>query len=352
MLNLYLKPTEVNSFNKRFLVDLLKPLFSVKILEKYGINKEYLTIVKKPVDSDFYIIPFSWNYYCKFNKKTQAIDIIKESAKFNKKVIIWVSGDYFIKLPQYDNILAMYHSLYRSRTHGDKISLPSIINDPLKSMRLDSIQIRSNTEIPSVGFCSQIDRSLFITIIKIVRNCWYNILFFLRLSSVYSGPKYPPTTLRKNILDNIEKNELINSIIIRRNKYKGGKVKDLTYQNRVKEEYYQNICKTDYTICIRGTGNFSTRFYETLALGRIPIFVNTDCILPFEYKINWKEHVVWVEENERSEMGKKISDFHNCLNNKTFHQLQLNNRLLWENHFSFSGFINKFVSHLNQQLNS
>ena len=120
----------------------------------------------------------------------------------------------------------------------------------------------------------------------------------------------------------------------------------------MKKEYFQNICETDYTLGIRGTGNFSTRFYETLALGRIPIFVNTDCILPFEKEINWKEHVVWVEENELSEIDKKISDFHNSLDKVNFKQLQLKNRLLWEKYFSFPGFINKLVLHLNKKLNS
>ena len=352
MLNLYYKPIEVNSFNRKYLVDLLKPQLPVKNLGKYGIYKEYLTIVNKPEESDFYILPFSWDYYSKFKKKPQAIDVIKESAILNKKIIIWVSGDYFIKLPKHNNILAMYNSPYQSMKHENIISLPSVINDPLIFIKIDNINHISFADKPSVGFCGQVDKSPIITIIKIIRNCWFNILFFSGLSHLYSGPILPATILRKNILDYIEKSDLINSIIIRRIKYKGGKINDITFQDRVKKEYYQNICETEYTLCIRGTGNFSTRFYETLALGRIPIFVNTDCILPFEKEINWKEHVVWVEENELAEIDKKISDFHNSLDKVNFKQLQLKNRLLWEKYFSFPGFINKLVLHLNKKLNS
>ena len=352
MLNLYYKPIEINSFNRKYLVDLLKPQFPVKNLGKYGIYKEYLTIVNKPEESDSYILPFSWDYYSKFKKKPQAIDVIKESAILNKKIIIWVSGDYFIKLPKYDNILAMYNSLYGSMTHDNIISLPSIINDPLIFIKLDNLDLRSYADIPSVGFCGQVDRNYSFTLLKIIRNSWHLVLFYSGLSNLYSGPIFPATTLRKNILAYIEKSDLINSIIIRRIKYKGGKIKDLTYQNRVKKEFFQNICETDYTLGIRGTGNFSTRFYETLALGRIPIFVNTDCILPFEDEINWKEHLVWVEENELAGIDKKISDFHNSLDKVNFKQLQLKNRLLWEKYFSFPGFINKLVLHLNKKLNS
>ena len=153
-------------------------------------------------------------------------------------------------------------------------------------------------------------------------------------------------------MDILEKSELIHSLIIRRNKYKGGKTNNQKYQKRVKKEFYQNICNTLYTLCIRGTGNFSTRFFETLALGRIPVFVNTDCILPFENEINWKEHIVWVEKNDLTEIGEKISDFHNGLDKDDFIQLQIKNRLLWEKYFSFPGFINKLVHHLNKKLKS
>ena len=30
-----------------------------------------------------------------------------------------------------------------------------------------------------------------------------------------------------------------------------------------------------YILCVRGAGNYSARFYEALALGRIPVLVNT-----------------------------------------------------------------------------
>ena len=107
---------------------------------------------------------------------------------------------------------------------------------------------------------------------------------------------------------------------------------------------------TDYTLCVRGTGNFSARMYETLALGRIPIFVNTDCILPFNNKIDWDKHVVWVEYNEISEITEKVLLFHNSFNEKTFTKLQKKNRMLWEKYFKFSGFFQEMVLSIKKEL--
>ena len=115
---------------------------------------------------------------------------------------------------------------------------------------------------------------------------------------------------------------------------------------RVRKEFYKNIENTDYTLCIRGTGNFSARFYETLALGRIPIFINTDCMLPFNDVIDWKKHVIWIEQREISEIATKIRNFHNGLTQDSFISLQIKNRKLWEEYFSFPGFIKNLTSHL------
>ena len=101
---------------------------------------------------------------------------------------------------------------------------------------------------------------------------------------------------------------------------------------------------------MRGTGNFSARLYETLAMGRIPIFINTDCILPFENVINWRNHVVWIEYDEVEQISDKIIEFHRSLSSMSFTKLQQDNRSLWEEYFKFSGFYNQFVNLL-QKLN-
>ena len=71
--------------------------------------------------------------------------------------------------------------------------------------------------------------------------------------------------------------------------------------------FFQNISDTDYTICIRGTGNFSQRLYEVLAFGRIPIFIDTDSILPYDEIINWRDYCVWVKPDELGVVTRKES---------------------------------------------
>ena len=85
-------------------------------------------------------------------------------------------------------------------------------------------------------------------------------------------------------------------------------------------------------------GEFSYRLYEILAAGRIPIFVNTRCVLPFEDEIVWRQHCVWIEENQISRAGEILAEFHSGLSAERFGAIQGANRRLWESRLSAIGF--------------
>jgi len=74
-------------------------------------------------------------------------------------------------------------------------------------------------------------------------------------------------------------------------------------------------------------------------MGRIPVFVNTDCKLPFADEVNWKGHVVWVEADEIHNIGTIVSEFHKTLSEDNFIKLQQRNRRLWENKLQLKGLL-------------
>ena len=74
-------------------------------------------------------------------------------------------------------------------------------------------------------------------------------------------------------------------------------------------------------------------------MGKIPIFVNTDCLLPLEHEIDWKKHTVWVEWNERNQIAERVFEFHAKLTNEQFKSLQKSNRQLWKEKLSVAHFL-------------
>jgi hypothetical protein len=106
-----------------------------------------------------------------------------------------------------------------------------------------------------------------------------------------------------------------------------------------RREYVQNIVDSDYVLCARGAGNFSYRLYETLSCGRIPVFVDTDCVLPLEDEIDWRALCVWVDARGVDTIGKRVRSFHERLSPEAFIELQRRARATWEEFLSPLGFV-------------
>lgn len=105
-----------------------------------------------------------------------------------------------------------------------------------------------------------------------------------------------------------------------------------------RKNFINNILESDYTLCVRGIGNNSIRFFETLCCGRIPVFINTDSVLPFEHVVDWKKYCVWIEEEDIGNIGTIVQAFHERISNEDFSKLQSDLRQLWLEYLSPVGY--------------
>ena len=72
-------------------------------------------------------------------------------------------------------------------------------------------------------------------------------------------------------------------------------------------------------------------------MGRIPIIIDSDLVLPFEGLIDWERCSVFIKDV--NSMVRNIENFY--LNNNLF-EIQKNNRKIWENYLSPIGVIKNF----------
>jgi len=94
-------------------------------------------------------------------------------------------------------------------------------------------------------------------------------------------------------------------------------------QGPTRAEYRENLVNNQYSLCGRGSDNYSYRFYETLAAGRIPVLIDTDCLLPMEGKIDWERLVIRIPCRNLDSIATKIAEHHNRTNEKDFADLQI-----------------------------
>ncbi len=255
-------------------------------------------------DSDWVVLPLSWNYYHKSRQIEHAVALVRKAENAGKQVISWTSGDFGVKIPELKNLVVLRPSGYRSKLPSTHQGMPVFFSDPLqKYFGTTDIFIREKREKPVIGFCGQAKGNLVKYGVDLLRTAGRNLAYYTGLSPYEPQSLYPSTLLRSQVLKNIAQDDRLTTNYVIRTKYRAGATTP-EEKHATSLEFYKNMVESDYIVCVRGGGNFSVRLYETLAMGRIPVFVNTDCLLPLTNKINWREHVVWVE----LEQWRNISD--------------------------------------------
>ncbi len=340
--------TDINHYhqsNRSYLADLLRPLFKEMTDEErlatYGISAQDFCLVDQIEQAELCILPMSLNYYLRLNKVQLYRDFVKKAQLANVPCGVFMQGDYGVKCRDKD-LIVFRQSGYHHKSVEKQFNLPVFIRDPLLKMRNDSgIVIKEKTDKPTVAFCGQADDSWLKMVFKPFRLLAHNVKYHLRLSSLEPQNLIPPTFIRRRAISLLEKNPELKSNFILRKSYKGG-AKTPHEAEILKREFLENLNSSIYALCVRGTGNFSARLYEAMALGRIPIFINTDCNVPWHNELNWRDFTVWVEYRELNQLAEKLLDFHRSHNADQLKALQVKNRQVWENYLSFGSFWRHF----------
>lgn len=313
-------------------------------LKLYGLSEMDFEFSETLEDADLVILTMAWNYYVKTEETESAITFVNECKALGKKVLAVNIGDFGVRVPYFENLIIFRSSGYESKFSKNEYALPPFIKDPLITyFDRKTVVGRPYLPKPIIGFCGQANPSLLNAVKEILNTANRNIKFYLGLTRNEPQQLLSTTLLRASVLKSIQKSPKVTSNFILRKKYRAG-VTTNKDNHKTTVEFYNNLRDSDYIVCVRGAGNFSIRFYEAMAMGRIPVFINTDCSLPFDDFIDWKKHMVWVEFKDRSQVAKKVVDFHQALSEKDFIDLQYANRRLWEEYFTLSGFFKKIIN--------
>jgi len=186
-------------------------------------------------------------------------DALHSYKGVQKRVIVFMLSDINEPFDVPHNVLFFRAGMYRSHRKPNEYLIPHIWTADGLGDRFEPLPKRSIH--PLVGFCG----------------------------TMTSHP------CRVQHINKIQMAPDIKKKFIIRSHYWAGKPND----QQVINEFVNNIKDAHFTLSSRGAGNWSARFYQVLYLGRIPIVVDTDIVMPFEDKINWRDVIVFCDsENE------------------------------------------------------
>lgn len=169
---------------------------------------------------------------------------------------------------------------------------------------------------PSIGFMGHVTAGL--RSIPYLRQGWQH----------FHGFRF-----RDRVLRVLEESDALATEFVRRGRNLGPPMAGVDQdeaRRRMRREYVGSVFRNPYALCVRGAGNWSYRLFETLAAGRIPLLVDTDCALPLEDVIPWDDHLCRIPARRLAEAPRMLVDFHRRLGPDGLEALQRRNRDMWQ----------------------
>jgi hypothetical protein len=324
------------------------PMSRPDFADRYSARASRLFALTDLEDADLAVYPVNWKRARLSPERIAQAQAFAERAKPRRTVVFYLS-DFDDAVPL-DGALVLRTSISRMRRRAGEFALPAFHEDLLERAG-GELTIRKKTAKPIVSFCGFAlfpDRPAGVAAAVRARAAAAKGAVLERLDrpsdlDVYVRSRAITALLR-------QRNYVRPELVLRSQGGGGGWSDHLSPAFRewdqVRTEYVDSIVNSDYVLCTRGSGNFSYRFYEALSLGRIPVLVDTDSALPYDFDIDWRDHCVWLRRAELPRIGERIAEFHERLTDDEFAERQRTSRRLWEEYLSPEGFFTNFHRHL------
>lgn len=329
MISFYVE--EKNILPKIPYIPLLYPFFGVTInkntpypneaLGKYGFDRSYYQLTSVPSEADYILLPH--NYWHLYGKKDDYISqLVRLAQEHHKPILIDARSDIERKVSVPGSVVLKI-AQYRFNKQDKEIIVPTYVDDLLEHYCNGELTLREWKEKPQVGFAGWAELSPGTRLRTQIKELPVSIrgLFDPKYQVMHKGVLF-----REKAIKSLSHPPLISTKFLARPSY-SGHLKTITGDSgTIRREFVENILSSDYALDVRGDANASCRFYEILSLGRIPLFIDTERIMPMEKLINYGEFCLRVDWKNLPSIGKIVSDFHARTSPEGFIEMQKRGR--------------------------
>lgn len=248
--------------------------------------------------------------------------IVEANGLNGLKTVLLLRHDHFkpLQIGQPDAVV-LRDSMVGALHYEGEYPIPGAVNT--KGLVKGMHPIREYSTTPTVGFMGSVAMTSLPAFVAKHPN--HPPVGFtavdVKLSGSFPQPLNIGALIRRQALDALARSTAVQPLIVEREGYHGMLPEHDRQQHRA--EYLDHFAKCDYIVCIRGAGNFSHRLYETLAMGRIPIIVDTDMVMPCADQIDWNKIGVWVPLQQIDSIAEIAAAFHIRLTPEKFREMQV-----------------------------
>ncbi|MSR70796.1 hypothetical protein EXS62_02035 [Candidatus Kaiserbacteria bacterium] len=229
-------------------------------------------------------------------------------------------------------------SVYKSTLQPNDVVIPttaeSFIDPP----------VRKKTDIPSVSFCGYAGQKSF----------WQKLTYYLK-HMLWELRAWRQPILRarkqgiywrKRAMQVLLRSPLVRTNFIIRRSFSGALRTIELAPEVARAEFIKSIQDADFVLSPKGDGNYSNRFLETLSLGRIPVLIDTDVVLPLEDEIDYSKIIVRVPMSAVKETPQLIRKFYDVLSPQEWEERQRLARKIFDEYLRQDVFFRRYFADL------
>jgi len=272
-------------------------------------------------------------------------DVELLSDRHSVPIIILVGGDLSHSV-HCDNAILFKVCEYGRTIRENVVVMPPYAEDLLENRTLIT---RKKQAKPTVSFCGYAGFPTLKTRLRYyIKNSSLDLLSIITCDSQYRCYKRGIYFRRKGMRV-LEKSSLINTNFIVRSTFSGNKSLMNVDPATARAEFIGNITMSDFVLCPKGDGNASTRLFETLSLGRIPLIIDTDMILPLESILDYSKFSLRIPHTHIGQLSQIVSDFYHQITEEEFENMQKEGRRAFESFLRYDSFFNKALPLLKER---
>lgn len=298
-----------------------------------------ISIVENINESDYVLVPQAIRNVTPEIKKYLS-EVKNEALKYKKRIIVFVGGDLshnvFI-----DDVIVLKGSQYGYLKRSNEIIVPPFSEDLGEEC---GVSWRVKNGKPVIGFCGWAGfsslKQYFKYRIKILMCDVLSKSHIQPLAELHKKGLY----FRRKAMRILRNSNLVVPNFITRKTFSANSTTISIDPHIARKEYVDVLLNSDFILAPKGDGNFSVRFYEALSLGRIPILIDTDCVLPLSEKIDYDLFIVRVPYTQINNTPQIVSDLFQRLSNTEFIEMQQRARFAYEKYLRYDSFFNELFS--------
>ncbi len=307
------------------------------------LNYPSVQLVGTIEEADFLLVP---QFVREMGEKTRAYltQVRRVCEAAGKQGIVCKGGDLSYKF-HVEGFIVFASSIYSSVNPGELAS-PATTED--LSAKIPFVP-RAKGEKPLVSFCGYAElNSLGGRIKYALKNAALDAAALVTGNPdmrVFKRGIY----FRRKAMDALARDPRVDTAFIIRDTFSGKSGKEAPDPDRMRQEYLDNVIDSDFVLCPKGDGNYSSRFYRALNMGRIPILIDTDMVLPLEKALDYSKFILRVPYGEIDRLGDIVADFYKSISNEEFEAMQNRAREAFAYYLRHDSFYNTALPLLREQ---